>query len=112
MKGAMFLADTFENYPVSPIKLTDGSLHLKSFMSMACPGVIAVGSSKEAQKALKVSSELEVINFYSCHGNLEFMPLIPEGAKGSIFWVVNPMLDKLTVGLLSIPQYTWLKYIP
>eukprot|EP00057_Strongylocentrotus_purpuratus_P032776 XP_788796.4 PREDICTED: N(G),N(G)-dimethylarginine dimethylaminohydrolase 1 isoform X1 [Strongylocentrotus purpuratus] len=53
MKGAMFLADTFENYPVSPIKLSDGSLHLKSFMSMASPGVIAVGSSKDAQKALK-----------------------------------------------------------
>ena len=56
MKGAMFLADTFENYPVSPIKLSDGSLHLKSFMSMASPGVIAVGSSKDAQKALKVST--------------------------------------------------------
>ncbi|XP_072176798.1 N(G),N(G)-dimethylarginine dimethylaminohydrolase 1-like [Diadema setosum] len=53
MKGAMFLADTFENYPVSPIKLAEGSLHLKSFMSMASPGVIAVGSSKAAQKALK-----------------------------------------------------------
>ncbi|XP_041480883.1 N(G),N(G)-dimethylarginine dimethylaminohydrolase 1-like isoform X2 [Lytechinus variegatus] len=53
MKGALFLADTFSNYPVSPIKLSDGSLHLKSFMSMAAPEVIAVGSSKEAQKALK-----------------------------------------------------------
>ncbi|XP_071820456.1 N(G),N(G)-dimethylarginine dimethylaminohydrolase 1-like isoform X1 [Apostichopus japonicus] len=51
-KGANSLANAFPNYPVSGIKV-NGHLHLKSMMSMAGPGIIAVGSSDHSQKAIR-----------------------------------------------------------
>lgn len=42
-----------QDYAVSTVPLKD-TLHLKSFCSMAGPGLIAIGSSEPAQKALKV----------------------------------------------------------
>ncbi|XP_022109793.1 N(G),N(G)-dimethylarginine dimethylaminohydrolase 1-like isoform X1 [Acanthaster planci] len=51
-QGANALAKAFPNYPVSSIKVAD-HLHLKSMMSMAAPGILAVGSSPAAQSALK-----------------------------------------------------------
>ncbi|KAI5096237.1 N(G),N(G)-dimethylarginine dimethylaminohydrolase 1 [Silurus meridionalis] len=51
-RGAEILADTFKDYAVSTVPVK-GSLHLKSFCSMAGPGLIAIGSSETAQKALK-----------------------------------------------------------
>ncbi|GAA6075317.1 N(G),N(G)-dimethylarginine dimethylaminohydrolase 1 isoform X1 [Tachysurus ichikawai] len=53
-RGAEILADTFKDYAVSTVPVKDG-LHLKSFCSMAGPGLIAIGSSESAQKALKES---------------------------------------------------------
>ena len=52
-QGAMALAKAFPNYSVSSIKITD-QLHLKSMMSMAGPGILAIGRSKEAKSALQV----------------------------------------------------------
>ncbi|KAH0618454.1 hypothetical protein JD844_017674, partial [Phrynosoma platyrhinos] len=52
-RGAEILADTFKDYAVSTVPVSD-SLHLKSFCSMAGPNLIAIGSSEAAQKALKV----------------------------------------------------------
>uniref|UniRef100_A0AAY5L7T1 Dimethylargininase n=1 Tax=Esox lucius TaxID=8010 RepID=A0AAY5L7T1_ESOLU len=55
-RGAEILADAFKDYAVSTVPVTDG-LHLKSFCSMGGPGLIVIGSSEPAQKALK-----------ACHG--------------------------------------------
>lgn len=44
-----------QDYAVSTVPVKDG-LHLKSFCSMAGPGLIAIGSSEPAQKALKVKN--------------------------------------------------------
>ena len=52
--GANFLAKVFSDYNVSSINV-QGTLHLKSFMSMAGPDILAIGSSDYAQRALKVS---------------------------------------------------------
>ncbi|XP_044288392.1 N(G),N(G)-dimethylarginine dimethylaminohydrolase 1 isoform X2 [Varanus komodoensis] len=54
-RGAEILADTFKDYAVSTVPVSD-SLHLKSFCSMAGPNLIAIGSSEAAQKALKFTS--------------------------------------------------------
>lgn len=43
-----------KDYAVSTVPVQEG-LHLKSFCSMAGPGLIVIGSSENAQKALKVS---------------------------------------------------------
>ncbi|XP_026776329.2 N(G),N(G)-dimethylarginine dimethylaminohydrolase 1 isoform X1 [Pangasianodon hypophthalmus] len=56
-RGAEILADTFKDYAVSTVPVKDG-LHLKSFCSMAGPGLIAIGSSETAQKALKTMQQM------------------------------------------------------
>uniref|UniRef100_A0A671S1U3 N(G),N(G)-dimethylarginine dimethylaminohydrolase 1-like n=1 Tax=Sinocyclocheilus anshuiensis TaxID=1608454 RepID=A0A671S1U3_9TELE len=57
-RGAEILADAFKDYAVSTVPVQD-ALHLKSFCSMAGPGLIAIGSSEAAQKALKVFEKLK-----------------------------------------------------
>uniref|UniRef100_A0A668ACR2 Dimethylarginine dimethylaminohydrolase 1 n=1 Tax=Myripristis murdjan TaxID=586833 RepID=A0A668ACR2_9TELE len=52
-RGAEILADAFKDYAVSTVPVLEG-LHLKSFCSMGGPGLIVIGSSEPAQKALKV----------------------------------------------------------
>uniref|UniRef100_A0A8C1NIW3 Dimethylarginine dimethylaminohydrolase 1 n=1 Tax=Cyprinus carpio TaxID=7962 RepID=A0A8C1NIW3_CYPCA len=56
-RGAEILADTFKDYAVSTVPVQD-ALHLKSFCSMAGPGLIAIGSSEAAQKALKIMQQM------------------------------------------------------
>ncbi|XP_022533009.2 N(G),N(G)-dimethylarginine dimethylaminohydrolase 1 [Astyanax mexicanus] len=56
-RGAEILADTFQDYAVSTVPVL-GTLHLKSFCSMAGPGLIAIGSSEAAQKALKTMQQM------------------------------------------------------
>ncbi|XP_014024330.1 N(G),N(G)-dimethylarginine dimethylaminohydrolase 1 isoform X1 [Salmo salar] len=56
-KGAEILADVFKDYAVSTVPVTDG-LHLKSFCSMGGPGLIVIGSSEPAQKALKIMQQM------------------------------------------------------
>ncbi|KAG8555236.1 hypothetical protein GDO81_017633 [Engystomops pustulosus] len=55
-RGAEILADTFKDYAVSTVPVSD-YLHLKSLCSMAGPNLIVIGSSEAAQKALKVPSD-------------------------------------------------------
>ncbi|KAI4880764.1 hypothetical protein NFI96_027236 [Prochilodus magdalenae] len=57
-RGAEILADVFKDYAVSTVPV-QGGLHLKSCCSMAGPGLIAIGSSEAAQKALKGCSSLK-----------------------------------------------------
>ncbi|XP_029489086.1 N(G),N(G)-dimethylarginine dimethylaminohydrolase 1 [Oncorhynchus nerka] len=56
-RGAEILADAFKDYAVSTVPVTDG-LHLKSFCSMGGPGLIVIGSSEPAQKALKIMQQM------------------------------------------------------
>ncbi|CAL8256793.1 unnamed protein product [Merluccius merluccius] len=56
-KGAEILAEAFKDYAVSTVPVLEG-LHLKSFCSMGGPGLIIVGSSEPAQKALKIMQQM------------------------------------------------------
>ncbi|XP_051869056.1 N(G),N(G)-dimethylarginine dimethylaminohydrolase 1 [Pristis pectinata] len=56
-RGAEILADVFKDYAVSKVSVT-GALHLKSFCTMAGPGLIAIGSSDHAQKVLTNMQEM------------------------------------------------------
>lgn len=56
-RGAEILADVFKDYAVSKVTVT-GTLHLKSFCTMAGPGLIAIGSSEHAQRALQIMQEM------------------------------------------------------
>ncbi|XP_072770794.1 N(G),N(G)-dimethylarginine dimethylaminohydrolase 1 isoform X2 [Nerophis lumbriciformis] len=56
-RGAEILADAFKDYAVSTVPVVEG-LHLKSFCSMGGPGLIVIGSSEPAQKALKIMQQM------------------------------------------------------
>ncbi|KAJ8376395.1 hypothetical protein SKAU_G00069750 [Synaphobranchus kaupii] len=56
-RGAEILADAFKDYAVSTVPVQEG-LHLKSFCSMAGPGLIVIGSSEPAQRALKIMQQM------------------------------------------------------
>ncbi|XP_054645330.1 N(G),N(G)-dimethylarginine dimethylaminohydrolase 1 isoform X1 [Dunckerocampus dactyliophorus] len=56
-RGAEILADAFKDYAVSTVPVSEG-LHLKSFCSMGGPGLIIIGSSEPAQKALKIMQQM------------------------------------------------------
>ncbi|XP_061884194.1 N(G),N(G)-dimethylarginine dimethylaminohydrolase 1 isoform X2 [Entelurus aequoreus] len=56
-RGAEILADAFKDYAVSTVPVMEG-LHLKSFCSMGGPGLIIIGSSEPAQKALKIMQQM------------------------------------------------------
>ncbi|GCC21489.1 hypothetical protein chiPu_0019961 [Chiloscyllium punctatum] len=51
-RGAQILADVFKDYAVSTVNVT-GTLHLKTFCTMAGPDLIAIGSSVDAEKTLE-----------------------------------------------------------
>ncbi|XP_059504155.1 N(G),N(G)-dimethylarginine dimethylaminohydrolase 1 isoform X2 [Stegostoma tigrinum] len=56
-QGAQIVADVFKDYAVSTVEVT-GTLHLKTYCTMAGPGLIAIGSSPHAQNALKQMQEM------------------------------------------------------
>ncbi|AWP10642.1 putative N(G)-N(G)-dimethylarginine dimethylaminohydrolase 1-like [Scophthalmus maximus] len=56
-RGAEILADAFKDYAVSTVPMLE-ALHLKSFCSMGGPGLIIIGSSEPAQKALKIMQQM------------------------------------------------------
>uniref|UniRef100_A0A671S2S5 N(G),N(G)-dimethylarginine dimethylaminohydrolase 1-like n=1 Tax=Sinocyclocheilus anshuiensis TaxID=1608454 RepID=A0A671S2S5_9TELE len=56
-RGAEILADAFKDYAVSTVPVQD-ALHLKSFCSMAGPGLIAIGSSEAANFSAKFDVRL------------------------------------------------------
>lgn len=56
-RGAEILADAFKDYAVSTVPVLE-QLHLKSFCSMGGPGLIIIGSSEPAQKALKIMQQM------------------------------------------------------
>ncbi|CAN0350470.1 unnamed protein product [Lampetra planeri] len=56
-RGAEILADTFRDYAVSTVPVS-GALHLKSFCSMGGPDLLVIGSSENAQRALRTMQQL------------------------------------------------------
>ena len=55
--GAKALAAAFPDIPVASIKLKRGA-HLKAYVSMAGPDILAFGKSETAQEILKVLNNL------------------------------------------------------
>jgi dimethylargininase len=53
--GARAVAAAFPEFPVTPIRIPNKLLHLKTCMSMAGPDILCVSSSQEAQEILRVS---------------------------------------------------------
>lgn len=82
-KGANSLANAFPNYPVSGVKVS-GHLHLKSMMSMAGPGIIAVGSSDHAQKAIRQIKKVS---------NFDYMTVtLPDDAAANCVYINKTLL--------------------
>ncbi|KAF7236227.1 N(G),N(G)-dimethylarginine dimethylaminohydrolase 1 [Varanus komodoensis] len=56
-RGAEMVADTFRDFAVSTVPIS-GTLHLRSFCSMAGPDTVVIGSSDVAKKAMKTMEQL------------------------------------------------------
>ncbi|XP_015786561.1 N(G),N(G)-dimethylarginine dimethylaminohydrolase 1 [Tetranychus urticae] len=52
--GARALAAAFPEYPVTPIRVPNKLVHLKSCMSMAGPDILCISSTPEAREILKL----------------------------------------------------------
>ena len=50
-EGVAVISNTFPDLPVHPVRVGDGTLHLKSLMSMAGPNTIVFGQSVNATRA-------------------------------------------------------------
>uniref|UniRef100_A0A8C3EZW4 Dimethylarginine dimethylaminohydrolase 1 n=1 Tax=Chrysemys picta bellii TaxID=8478 RepID=A0A8C3EZW4_CHRPI len=88
-RGAEILADTFKDYAVSTVPVY-GTLHLKSFCSMAGPNLIAIGSTEAAQKALKDAILLHSKNFkkkvkFTKSGMEGFCPIVHHNSIGGLW---------------------------
>ncbi len=53
--GAKAVASAFPDYPVSLIRLKKGAVHLKAYVSVAGPDLLAIGSSDTAKDIIRVS---------------------------------------------------------
>ncbi|KAM3968538.1 N(G),N(G)-dimethylarginine dimethylaminohydrolase 1 [Aphomia sociella] len=51
--GASAVAEAFPEFPCTPIKVSKGALHLKSYITVAGPDILCVGASKSAKELLK-----------------------------------------------------------
>ncbi|XP_034839347.1 N(G),N(G)-dimethylarginine dimethylaminohydrolase 1 [Maniola hyperantus] len=51
--GASAVAETFPEFPCTPIKVAKGVRHLKRYISVAGPDVLCVSASKEAKEMLR-----------------------------------------------------------
>lgn len=51
--GASLLAETFPEFPCTPIKMSKGAEHLKKYITVAGDDVLCVGASQEAKELLK-----------------------------------------------------------
>lgn len=55
MLGAMEVAKAFPEYPTTTVKVHSPGVHLKDYISMAGPEIMAVSKSEHAQKTFKVN---------------------------------------------------------
>ena len=54
MLGAQAVAKAFPEYPTTIVRVTPPAVHLKDYISMAGPEVLAVGRSEAAQQTFLV----------------------------------------------------------
>jgi dimethylargininase len=54
MQGAQAVGRAFPEYPTTIVRVYPPAIHLKDYISMAGPEVMAVGSSQSAQKTFQV----------------------------------------------------------
>jgi len=55
MLGAQSVGRAFPEYPTTIVHVNPPAIHLKDYISMAAPEVMAVGKSEAAQKTFRVS---------------------------------------------------------
>jgi len=55
MLGAQAVAKAFPEYPTTIVRVTPPAVHLKDYISMAGPEVLAVGRSEAAQQTFLVT---------------------------------------------------------
>jgi len=55
MLGAQAVAKAFPEYPTTIVRVTPPAVHLKDYVSMAGPEVMAVGRSEAAQQTFLVN---------------------------------------------------------
>ena len=84
--GAKAVADAFPEFPVTPIPIPGKILHLKSCMSMAGPGILAVSQSVECQEILK-KMEREATYRYSTI-------TVPEDVGANVLYVNGTLIHR------------------
>ena len=57
MAGAQEVANAFPEYPCSTVKVYPPAVHLKDYISMAGPEIMAVSKSPHAQKTFQVENK-------------------------------------------------------
>ena len=67
MAGAQEVANAFPEYPCSTVKVYPPAVHLKDYISMAGPEIMAVSKSPHAQKTFQV----EQVNLVELHVSFE-----------------------------------------
>ena len=58
MLGAQVVAKAFPEYPTTIVKVYAPAVHLKDYISMAGPEIMAVAKSDGAQKTFRVSERV------------------------------------------------------
>jgi dimethylargininase len=58
MQGAQAVGRAFPEYPTTIVHVNPPAIHLKDYITMAGPEVMAVGSSQAAQKTFQVSKQV------------------------------------------------------
>jgi len=65
MLGAQAVAKAFPEYPTTIVRVTPPAVHLKDYISMAGPEVMAIGRSESAQQTFLVLLHVDVM-FVAC----------------------------------------------
>ena len=63
MLGAQAIAKAFPEYPTTIVRVYPPATHLKDYISMAGPEVMAISKSEAAQKTFLVSCYLHILIF-------------------------------------------------
>ena len=83
MLGAQAVAKAFPEYPTTIVRVTPPAVHLKDYISMAGPEVMAIGRSESAQQTFLV---LLAVTFVACFNE---RCLYKDKYLSSVFMFVN-----------------------
>ena len=76
MLGAQAVAKAFPDYSTSIVKVHPPAVHLKDYISMAGPEVMAIGSSAGAQKTFQVIDFVHLLKHFVLYLNCYEMHII------------------------------------